>query len=352
MAKVVILGAGVMGSAMDMVTGDRGHRVALVGTHLDEAIISSIDETRLHPRLGVRLPSTVTCYRWNCFGQALQGGADLLILGISSAGVGWAIDRMVEIDVGSLPVLMITKGLAAQEASVEIFPRIVAQEFQKRTSRALCVMAVGGPCIAGELAAKRDTSVVVAGNDSGVLNRVVDLLDTPYYHASTSKDLVGVEICAAFKNLYAIGVGAVNGRLECVGKAENGAVMHNLAAALFSQSLAELSILVSCLGGDQASVAGLAGTGDLYVTCQAGRNCRLGRLLGLGLTYSQAKAEHMAVETIEGAELALTIGPSLDVMFMRRVLPPERMPLTRTIIGAICRDQVFEPSRANLWQPH
>jgi glycerol-3-phosphate dehydrogenase (NAD(P)+) len=74
MAKVVILGAGAMGSAMAMVTGDRGHRVALVGTHLDEAIISSIDKTKLHPRLGVRLPSTVTAYRWECFGQALEGG--------------------------------------------------------------------------------------------------------------------------------------------------------------------------------------------------------------------------------------------------------------------------------------
>lgn len=344
MAKVVILGAGAMGSAMAMVTGDRGHRVALVGTHLDETIISSIDETSLHPRLGVMLPSTVTAFRWDCFRQALEGGADLLILGVSSAGVGWAIDRMVEIDVGTLPVLMITKGLAPKEASVEILPRVVAQEFEKRTGRALCVMAVGGPCIAGELAAKRDTTVVVAGDDGGILNGVVDLLETPYYHANTSKDLVGIEVCAAFKNLYAIGVGAANGRLERVGSAENGALMHNLAAALFSQALAELSILVSCFGGDQTSVAGLAGTGDLYVTCQAGRNCRLGRLLGLGLTYSQAKAKHMAGDTIEGAELALMIGPSLDVMFRRRTLAAERMPLTRAIIDAIRRDQVFEPS--------
>jgi glycerol-3-phosphate dehydrogenase (NAD(P)+) len=350
MAKVVILGAGAMGSAMAMVTGDKGHRVALVGTHLDEVIISSINETRLHPRLRVTLPSTVTAYRWDCFRQPLEGGADLLILGISSAGVGWAIDRMVEVDVGTLPVLMITKGLAPREASVEILPRVVAQEFEKRTGRPSCVMAVGGPCIAGELAAKRDTSVVVAGDDGGILNRVVDLLDTPYYHVSTSKDLVGVEICAAFKNLYAIGVGAANGKLERVGRAENGALMHNLAAALFSQALAELSILVSCLGGDQASVAGLAGTGDLYVTCQAGRNCRLGRLLGLGLTYSQAKAKHMAAETIEGAELALTIGPSLDGMFVRRTLPAERMPLTLAIIDAIRRDQVFEPSCDGLCQ--
>ena len=96
MAKIVILGAGVMGSAMAVVTGDRGHEVALVGTHLDEAIISSIEETKLHPGLGVMLPSAITAYRWRCFGQALEGGADLLILGVSSAGVGWAIDRMIE----------------------------------------------------------------------------------------------------------------------------------------------------------------------------------------------------------------------------------------------------------------
>jgi len=196
MAKVIILGAGAMGSAMAMVTGDMGHRVALVGTHLDEVIISSINETRLHPGLRVMLPPTVTAYRWGRLRQALEGGADLLILGISSAGVGWAIDRMVEVDVGTLPVLMITKGLAPREASVEILPRVVAQEFEKRTGRPLCVMAVGGPCIAAELAVKRDTSVVVAGDDGGILNRVVDLLDTPYYHVSTSKDLVGVACVA------------------------------------------------------------------------------------------------------------------------------------------------------------
>jgi glycerol-3-phosphate dehydrogenase (NAD(P)+) len=290
----------------------------------------------------VTLPSAVTAYRWDCFGRALDGGADLLILGTSSAGVGWAIDRMVEVELSPLPVLMITKGLAPREASLEVLPKVVAKEFERRTSRQLSVMAVGGPCIAGELAAKRDTSVVITGDDKDILNCVVDLLSTPYYHASTSKDVVGIEVCAAFKNLYAIGVGSATGRLERMGSAENGAMMHNLAAALFSQAVAELSILVGHLGGDQASVVGLAGTGDLYVTCQAGRNCRLGRLLGLGLTYSRAKADYMAGDTVEGAELALTIGPSLDAM-MNGALSTVRMPLTRAIVDAICRDRPFEP---------
>jgi glycerol-3-phosphate dehydrogenase (NAD(P)+) len=343
MARVVILGAGVMGSAMAVVTGDSGHSVALVGTPLDEAIIRSVEETKLHPKLGVTLPSAVTAYRWDRFGQVLEGGIDLLILGVSSAGVGWAIKQIVEAALNASPVLMITKGVVAKGASIEVLPRVVAREFKARKGLRLPVMGVGGPCIAGELAAKRDTSVVIAGDDGDVLDRTIDLLDTPYYHARRSKDVVGVEVCAAFKNLYAIGVGWAGGRLELLGRAANGAQMHNLAAGLFSQALAELTILVSSLGGEQASVAGLPGAGDLYVTCQAGRNYRLGRLLGLGMTYSSAKADQIAGDTIEGAELALTIGPILDRMMMTRALPGEHLPLTRAIIGAICQNLPFDP---------
>ena len=126
MAKIVILGAGVMGSAMAVVTGDLGHSVALVGTPLDEEIIRSIEETKLHPKLGVTLSANVSAYRWDRFGEALGRGADLLILGVSSAGVDWAIDHIVEVMVNAMPVLMITKGLVSKEESIEVFPRVVA----------------------------------------------------------------------------------------------------------------------------------------------------------------------------------------------------------------------------------
>jgi glycerol-3-phosphate dehydrogenase (NAD(P)+) len=350
MAKVVILGAGVMGSAMAVVTGDRGHSVALVGTHLDESIIRSVEETKLHPKLGVTLPAAVTAYRWDQFGQALEGGADLLILGVSSAGVDWAINHIVEAAVNELPVLMVTKGLVPKETSIEVLPTVVAREFETRKGLRLPVMAVGGPCIAGELAAKRDTSVVITGDNAEVLDRVVDLLGAPYYHARKSKDVIGVEFCAAFKNLFAIGVGWARGRLERVGRGVNGAQMHNLAAALFSQALAELSILVNFFGGEQASVAGLAGAGDLYVTCQAGRNYRLGRLLGLGMTYSRVKADYMASDTIEGAELALTLGPTLDAMIMNGKLPGEDLPMTREIVNALCQDRPLNPPFGNFFR--
>jgi glycerol-3-phosphate dehydrogenase (NAD(P)+) len=342
MAKVVILGAGVMGSAMAVVTGDAGQTVALVGTHLDEAIIRSVADTRVHPKLGVTLPSTVTAYPWDRLREAMTGDTDLLILGVSSGGVAWAIDRITEVVRPALPVLMITKGLLPKDGSIEVLPIFVAREIETRTGILLPVMAVGGPCIAGELAAKRDTSIVIAGENRALLDRIIAFLDVPYYHAHLSEDVVGVEVCAAFKNLYAIGVGSANGMLERLGRAQNGALMHNLTAALFAQALTELSSLVGYLGGDQASVTGLPGAGDLYVTCQAGRNCRMGRLLGLGLTYSRAKADQMAADTVEGADLALAIGPTLDALMATGSLPRKDMPLTRAIIDAICRNQPLD----------
>jgi glycerol-3-phosphate dehydrogenase (NAD(P)+) len=342
MAEIVILGAGVMGSAMTLPAAEGGHRIALVGTHLDEDIVRSVEGNGLHPRLGVTLPATVKARPWTEFGEAMKGAPDLLILGVSSAGIPWAIDRIVESVKSPVPILMITKGLAPRDGGIEVLPRLLAREIERRTGMAMPVMAVGGPCIAGELAARRDTSVVVTGADPALIDRTLGLFEAPFYHARRSGDVVGVEVCAAFKNFFALGVGAAAGRLEQAGKAGNGALMHNLAASAFTQALEEMTVLVEALGGRAETVLGLAGSGDLYVTCQAGRNSRMGRLLGLGLTYSRAKDEHMAADTVEGAQLALDLGPTIEGMMARGDLPSQRMPLASAIIAAVCRDQLLE----------
>ena len=347
MARVAILGAGVMGSAMAVPAATRGHAVALVGTHLDEDTIRSVQGNGWHPRLGLPMPKGVTAHPSTAFGEALDDDADLLILGVSSVGVLWAVDRLAETLRRPLPVLMITKGIAARDGTLDVLPAVVRRAVKERTGIALPVMAVGGPCIAGELAAGRDTSVVIAGDDRALVERTIALLGAPFYHARASTDVVGVETCAAFKNFFAIAVGSAAGRLEREGKAPNGALAHNLAAGLFTQSLRELLILVEALGGARESVEGLPVAGDLYVTCQAGRNARMGRLLGLGLTYGAAKAEHMPQDTVEGADLALTIGPALEAMWADRRLPADRMPLSRALLHAIARDAPFEPRFAD-----
>ena len=97
---------------------------------------------------------------------------------------------------------------------------------------------------------------------------------------------------------------------------------------------------------------GLAGAGDLFVTCQGGRNGRMGRLLGRGLRYREAKATHMPDDTVEGAELALAVGPTLTEWCATGRLDPDTVPLSRALIDAICHDHPFEIPWPQLhWPP-
>ena len=105
------------------------------------------------------------------------------------------------------------------------------------------------------------------------MDRAIDLLDAPYYHAGRSTDLAGVEVCAAFKNLCAIGVGSAAGVLEREGQSAKSASMHNVAAV--RPSFGGAFVPRRTTGGEQTTVAGLAGADDLYVTSQGGRNARL-----------------------------------------------------------------------------
>ena len=150
MAKIVILGAGVMGSAMSLPASAKGHSVDLVGTFLDTDSVRSVQGNGLHPRLGITLPETVAAYEWTDFGNRLDDETALIILGVSSAGVTWAIERLAEALTRPIPVLMITKGLSPENGKIEVFPSIVARELEARLGFHVPVLAVGGPCIAGD----------------------------------------------------------------------------------------------------------------------------------------------------------------------------------------------------------
>jgi glycerol-3-phosphate dehydrogenase (NAD(P)+) len=192
--------------------------------------------------------------------------------------------------------------------------------------------------LATELAARHHTSVVITSSDQALLNELAAMLRTPYYHIWTSTDRIGVEVCAALKNAYALGVGLVTGWLEKKRGSEDVAALHNPAATIFAQSMLEISYLVEQMGGQLDSVLTLSGAGDLYVTCLGGRNSQMGRLLGLGMSYAEAKAEHMSHITIEGAELVLAIGPTIEKMVDRGELAAAALPLLRTIVAILCHD--------------
>jgi glycerol-3-phosphate dehydrogenase (NAD(P)+) len=218
----------------------------------------------------------------------------------------------------------------------------VASEVKRRTGIDLPLAAIGGPCIAGELAVRRQTGTVITARDVSLAERIAAMLETEYYHPRVSADVIGVEICAAFKNFFAIAVGWAAGHLEKMAATENRAFNHNAAAILFDQSIRELMILVLAHGGTAESVWGMPGAGDLYVTCQAGRNSRLGNNLGRGLTYSQTKDGPMKGDTIEGAELGVTVAGALRAMMAAGTLDPDRLPLTSALLDALTKDRALE----------
>jgi glycerol-3-phosphate dehydrogenase (NAD(P)+) len=338
-----ILGAGVMGSAMVLPFADRGMTVRLVGTHLDRAIIDSVAATGLHPKLNVTLPKGISAFHHEDFGTAVGDDTDFILLGVASAGVEWAIGKLAAVLKKPVPVVMITKGMSSGAASLSAFPDVVQAELEKRLGFKVPVAAIGGPCIAGELAVRRQTGTVVVSRDQKLAQFFAENFVTDYYHPRTSADMMGVEVCAAFKNFFAISVGWAHGKLEVLPESENKARNNNAAAILFDQAVREMMELTRALGGSAESVWGMPGTGDLYVTCQAGRNSRLGNHLGRGLTYGDVKAGPMRDDTIEGAELGRAVAQSLRAMIKAGTLAQGKVPLTLSLLDCLTGNTPLDP---------
>ena len=325
----------MMGSAFSVPLADNGHAVRLVGTHLDADIVDSLRRDRFHPRLEVHLPETVQPYAHDELGDAMRG-ADLAILGVNSAGLDWAAEKLSCVLPLHVPVVMLTKGLRGEGGKLHFLPNVLRARLPSDRVGPICT--IRGPSIAGELAVRRHTSVLLTCPDQSVFDSLAGCLRTSYYHVWPNTDLAGVEVCAALKNLFSLAVGIVSGLLEGSPDVENGLGMHNLSAALFAEAMCEIAYMVATVGGHQRSIWTLPGAGDLYVTCQGGRNIRMGRWLGLGVPYSEAKARYLSDVTLEGAETAFTIGPTIDAMAQKGEIDPNALPLMRALIDIVCQD--------------
>jgi glycerol-3-phosphate dehydrogenase (NAD(P)+) len=335
MAQVAIVGAGMMGTAMAWPLTDNGHHVRLVGTHLDKDIIASCLQGRFHPKLRRRLPENVQPYYVEQLAQALDG-VKLIVSGVNSLGVHWIGRTLAPHLKPGMTIIAVTKGLeATADGTLRILPDVLADELPPSVRGQVTLAAIGGPCIAGELAGRRQTCVYFTSRDGAALAPLRQLFRTSYYHIFLSTDIVGVEGCVALKNAYTLGVGIAAGMLDQLGGPDEAdAQNHNPAAAMFGASAREMTRLVTLLGGDPAMVSSLPGVGDQYVTCAGGRSIRLGRLLGKGLTYEQARAE-MAGETLESAFVVAQIAQALPGLDARGLLGRDELPLMRSLCRAI-----------------
>jgi glycerol-3-phosphate dehydrogenase (NAD(P)+) len=341
MTNIAILGSGVMGSALTFPLSDNGHDVRLVGTHLDRDIIDSVRATGVHPGLKRKLPESVRPYHIEEIETAFDG-VEIIVSGVNSSGVRWAGQRIAALLEPDMLVIAIAKGMVAgEDGDLRILPDVLAEQVPPELRSHIPWAAIGGPSIAGEVAARRDTCVVFTGHEQAALDRLAATFHTGWYHVWTSTDLVGVEVSAALKNCYAIGVGFAEGVLDRLGEAGGSDRNHNYEAALFAQATVEIGQMVRLLGGRPATPYGLAGVGDLYVTSTGGRNVRVGRLLGTGLRFSEARAR-MGDITLEGAAAIQVIGGALPKLTARGVIGPEDFPLLRQLHAVVGLDQRLE----------
>jgi glycerol-3-phosphate dehydrogenase (NAD(P)+) len=339
----------MMGTAIAWPLADNGHRVRLVGTHLDAEIIRSCLEGGVHPRLRRRLPEGVQPYYLEQVEEALEG-VDTVVSGVNSHGVRWSARTLGPLLRPGMTVLAVTKGLECDEdGNLRILPDVFAAELPPGLAKEVIIAAIAGPCLAYELAARRPSAVVFTGRDEMALHRLRDLFANEYYHIWCSTDFNGVEACAALKNAYTIAVGATGGILDKAGGPDElGVAMHNLTAAVFGASAWEMSTILRLMGGQPERMVGLSWAADHFVTVTGGRTYRLGRALGRGLSYSQA-CDELGEPTLEGAFVVEQVARALPAWEKQGHIGAEDLPLLRMICRAITEEQPLYISWPDLY---
>ena len=341
MSKIVIIGAGAMGSAFAFPCLDNNHDINIVGTHLEDDFIDSITKNkRLHAGLNVNIPDSINLIKFKNFEKILSSGVDLIVLGISSKGIEWVSDQLHRVykDKKLPNLLMLTKGLSIHESKYELLVDKLERLLFAKGIKNVNISAVGGPCLATGLANRVHSSVVIANKDIAVAKQISTLLSTSYYHTSISDDLNGVEVSAAIKNIFSMAVGAAKGLCSNNITDEVREKNYlNTASALIKQSIQEMEIFVEHLKGKKETVKGLAGLGDLYVSSGGGRNSLMGSYIGEGMIFSEAKKIKMSNVTVEGADLAMEIGKKVNEDFDKK-----KLPLMLGMINAIMNDKKLE----------
>ena len=341
MSKILIIGAGAMGSAFALPCLDNNHDVSIVGTHLENEFIDNLKKNKhLHPGLNVEIPLQIKFFKFEKFDELLKSNVDLIVLGISSKGIEWVSDQLSRLYKGSnIPkLLMLTKGLSIYKNNYELLIDKLERLLKERGISNVDISAVGGPCLASGLANRVHSSVVIANKNIQTAKKIADMLNTNYYHTSHSDDLNGVEVSAAIKNIFSMAVGSAKGL--CSSNISNDVREKNYlntASALIKQSIHEMEIFVEHLGGKKETVKGLAGLGDLYVSSGGGRNAKMGFYIGEGLTFSEAKKTKMEKVTVEGADLAKVIAKKVNEDFDQK-----KLPLMLGMINAIVNDKKLE----------
>ena len=339
MKKIIIIGAGAMGSAFGVPCLDNKNDVTIVGTHLEDELIENINSNdHTHPALKTKLPKEIKFERFEKLQTIVKENIDIIVCGVSSIGIEWFVNQISKNYKDKLPIVLLTKGLSIVDNELTTLSDKIKNLLKKEGHSEINISAIKGPCLATGLANKMRTGTVIANQNIKESQFLKDIISTNYYSTEISEDITGVELSGAIKNVYSMLIGASEGLSNSKASKEiQSKYFLNTAASLIHRSISEMVEFISYYGGKPETVYGLAGLGDLYVSAIGGRNSLMGKYLGEGYLYSDAKDKFMKDITVEGAQLALEIGPRI-----LEDLNSKNFPLMFSMLKTICENKKLQ----------
>ena len=314
MSRVSVIGAGSWGTAMSGLVAANADEVLLWGR--ESEIVSAINATRKNPRYlcDYELPPNVVATD----DIARATDADALILAIPSAYLRTVCQDCAPFVREGLPVLVLSKGM--ELGSHMLMHEVVASECGGLGR----VAALSGPNHAEEVCKGMVSAAVIASENKDVAVLFQDVVAGPAFRVYVSDDVAGVEVCGAVKNIIAIACGVAAG-LDCG---------DNTLAVLMTRGVAEMGRVVAAVGGTPLTCAGLAGMGDLIVTCtsQHSRNRTFGEALvgGESLEHYENR-RHMVVEGAAACKSILELAKELHI----------EVPITRAVHAILYEGQAI-----------
>jgi len=311
--RIAVIGAGSWGTAVSWLLGGKGHDVSLWSREIE--IAEGINATHRNP---MYLPDVVLTDNVSAspdFERVLHG-AGAVVMVTPSIGVRDTAERMAPFLGSDVPVVILSKGV---EGGSNLLMTEVLTDVLGNRQR---IAGLSGPNHAEEVSKGVPSATVVAAYEQRVGELFQDIFMTPFFRVYTNPDVVGVELCGASKNVVAIAAGMCDG----LGYGDN------TKATLMTRGLAEMTRLGKKLGANPMTYMGLAGMGDLIVTCTSrhSRNRGFGEFVATGGTIEEfTERTHMVVE---GAVACVTV----DELATREGL---ELPITRQVRAILYEGQ-------------
>lgn len=298
--RIAVLGAGSWGTTLALLLNDNGHEVVL--WEFFPELAATIAKKRVNTKYlpGVKIPKSVTVT--SDLDSALEGCSHVLFVTPSHTVRNVAANvRASSSFRKSFVIINASKGL--EEKTLCRMSEVLGQELPQTKGR---IVGLLGPSHAEEVSRKMPTSVVVAGSNLDILDRTQKIFMNEYFRVYTNTDLIGVELGVSLKNTIAIAAGICDG----LGFGDN------TKAALLTRGLAEIKRLVSRMGGREETLSGLAGVGDLIVTCMSrhSRNRFVGEQIGRGKSLQEVlDSMVMVAEGVKTTKAAVTLSRRVGV---------------------------------------